>query len=65
MWAEGWQNYRPHWRQIMSAVGDSRAWGLLEVTRMGRSGGRALGLIGGKLCMREVVAGSPASLEVN
>jgi hypothetical protein len=32
---------------------------------MGGSGGRALGLIGGELRMREVVAGSPILLEAN
>ena len=29
------------------------------------SGGRALGLVGGELRVREVVAGSPISLEAN
>jgi hypothetical protein len=32
---------------------------------MGGSGGRALGLMGGKSRVQEVVAGSPALLEAN
>ena len=60
-----WQNYRPHWRQIVSAVGGGRAWGLLEASRMGGSGGRTLSLVGGESRVREVVAVSRASLGAN
>jgi hypothetical protein len=44
----------------------ARRGGLLEATRMGGSGSRALGLMGGELCVREVVVAElQASLEAN